>query len=163
MTTGPDQRTPTTLRRATDADATAVQDLVAAAYGPYTPLIGRTPLPMLTDYAVAVRQHDVWILEDDGSVVGVIELEARDGHLWVENVAILPAWQGNGLGRRLLGHAEDEARRLRLPEIRLLTNELYVANIAMYDRYGYRETHREPHRGTDLVYFAKHLGAEATV
>jgi hypothetical protein len=27
----------------------------------------------------------------------------------------------------------------------------------MYERYGYRETHREPHLGTDLVYFRKRL------
>jgi hypothetical protein len=27
----------------------------------------------------------------------------------------------------------------------------------MYERYGYRETHREPHLGTDLVYFRKDL------
>jgi hypothetical protein len=25
----------------------------------------------------------------------------------------------------------------------------------MYARYGYRETHREPHLGTDLVHFSK--------
>jgi len=151
-----------TLRRATDDDADAVRDLVAAAYEKYIPLIGRTPLPMLTDYAEAIRTHDVWVLDLSGQIVGVIELIARADHLWVDNVAIQPEWQGHGLGRRLLGHAESEASRLGPGELRLLTNERYLDNIAMYARYGYVETHREPHLGTDLVHFSKHLADAAS-
>jgi GNAT superfamily N-acetyltransferase len=147
------------LRPASLGDVPAITSLVAAAYGPYAPLIGRTPMPMLADYGDALRDHDIWVLESVGVIVGVIELVDRGDHLWIENVAIQPGWQGRGLGRRLLVHAEDEARRLGRGEVGLLTNERYVANIAMYTRYGYRETHREPHLGTDLVYFRKLLGA----
>lgn len=146
-----------TPRRAVEHDVDAIRDLVDAAYVGYTELIGRTPLPMLTDFAVTIATDDVWVLDTAGSIVGVIVLMARQDHLWLDNVAIVPAAQGRGLGRRLLGHAEDEARRLGLSEIRLLTNERYVDNIAMYTRHGYRETHREPYRGTDLVYFVKTL------
>ena len=146
-----------TLRRAGDSDAEAIRALVAAAYRDYEPLIGRTPIPMQTDYSVAVREHDVWILESSVEVIGVLELAVRDGYMWVENVAITPGRQGLGLGRRLLDHAEDVARRRDLGELRLLTNERYVRNIEMYTRYGYRETHREPYQGTDLVYFTKSL------
>lgn len=52
------------LRRADDNDVEAIRDLVNAAYEGYTPLIGRTPIPMLTDYAVAVRRHTVYVLDD---------------------------------------------------------------------------------------------------
>ena len=105
------------LRRAGDADAGAIAELVDAAYVGYTPLLGRTPFPMLADYADAVRSHDVWVLDDAGRIVGVIELVAHDDHLWIENVAIAPDRQGRGYGRRLLAFAEDEARRLGLPEM----------------------------------------------
>ena len=145
------------LRLAIDADAEAITELVAAAYRHYEPLIGRTPLPMLVHYADAVREHEVWVLELDGRLVGVIELDPRGDHLWVENVAIAPRWQGRGLGRLLLRHAEVEAARLGLREIGLLTNERYHDNIAMYARYGYRETQRVAHQGTDLVFFRKRL------
>ena len=147
------------LRRATYADAPAITALVAAAYRHYEPLIGRTPMPMLVHYADAVRKHEVWLLELADAPVGVIELEPRGDHLWVENVAIAPRWQGRGFGRLLLHHAEVEAARHGLREIGLLTNERYVDNIAMYTRYGYRETHRVPHQGTDLVFFRKQLRA----
>jgi GNAT superfamily N-acetyltransferase len=148
---------PPNLRRATTADVEAIRALVAAAYRGYIPLLGRTPTPMLSDVAAAVREHDVRVLDAGDRLVGVIELIARDDHLWVHNVAIAPDAQGRGLGRRLLAFAEDEARHLGLPAIALLTNERYLANIAMYERYGYRETHREPYRGTDLIHFRKTL------
>jgi ribosomal protein S18 acetylase RimI-like enzyme len=155
------------LRRAGDGDAAAIGRLVDAAYGAYGNLLGRTPLPMLADHAQAIRDHEAWVLAEGEAgppgagraVVGVIELVPREDHLWVENVAIDPAWQGRGLGRRLLQHAEAEARRHGLAEIRLLTNERYAANLAMYRRYGYVETHREPYQGTDLVHFQKALPA----
>ena len=147
------------LRLAIDTDAEAITELVAAAYRHYEPLIGRTPLPMLVHYADAVREHEVWVLELAGRLVGVIELSPRGDHLWVENVAVAPPWQGRGFGRLLLRHAEIEAARLGLREIGLLTNERYHDAIAMYTRYGYRETHRVPHQGTDLVFFRKQLRA----
>ncbi len=150
------------LRRAEDRDVDGIQAVVAAAYVGYTPLIGRTPIPMLTDYAAAVREHEVWVLTIDGVIVGVLELEPRDGHLWLENVAVEPAWQGRGLGRRLLDHAEAVAIREGFAEICLLTNERYADDIALYLRRGYRETHREPHLGTDLVFFRKRLEPLAT-
>jgi N-acetylglutamate synthase-like GNAT family acetyltransferase len=146
------------LRRATAADADAIQDLVTVAYQGYTALLGRTPKPMLADYRAAVRDHEVWVLVGaDGAIIGTIELVPQADHLWVENVAIRPDEQGRGLGRRLLQHAEAEAHVRDLPAIGLLTNERYTANLAMYQRYGYIETHREPYQGTDLVHFRKTL------
>jgi GNAT superfamily N-acetyltransferase len=156
----PDDPTPPaghSVRRATEADARAIARLVDAAYRDYTPLLGRTPMPMLTDFAVAVASHDVWVLESADGIAAVLELEDRRDHLWIDNVAVDPERQGLGLGRWLLDLAEREARRLSRTELGLLTNERYTANIAMYTRYGYRETHREPYRGTDLVYFRKRL------
>ena len=149
------------LRRATEADAPAITEIVAAAYRHDEPSIGRTPMPMLVHYADAARAHEVWVLELDGGLVGVIELQPRADHVWVENVAVAPRWQGRGFGRLLLRHAEVEAARHGLHEIGLLTNERYVDKIAMYTRYGYRATHRVPHQGTDLVFFRKQLRAGA--
>jgi N-acetylglutamate synthase-like GNAT family acetyltransferase len=152
-----DQQGQPALRRAGDTDVRPITELVADAYRHYEPLIGRTPLPMLIHYEDAVREHEIWVLEADGVLVGILELEPRADHLWIENVAVSPRWQGRGFGRRLLQHAEAEARRQGLDELGLLTNERYVDNIAMYTRYGYREHDRVPHQGTDLVYFRKRL------
>jgi N-acetylglutamate synthase-like GNAT family acetyltransferase len=146
-----------TLRRAGPGDATAIRAVVDAAYGPSVELLGRLPLPMAADHDLAVREHEVWVLDTDGMVIGVLELIAREDHLWVENVAIDPRHQGTGLGRRLLDHSEQRASELGLEEIRLATNERYLFNIAMYRRRGFRETHREPVQGTDVIHFRKVL------
>jgi len=116
---------------------------------------------MLVHYADAVREHEIWVLELDGGLVGILELQPRADQMWVENVAVAPRWQGRGFGRLLLRHAEAEAARHGLHEIGLLTNERYLDNIAMYTRHGYMETHRMPHQGTDLVFFRKQLRAGA--
>ena len=77
----------------------------------------------------------------------------------IENVAVDPRWQREGLGRRLMAFAEDEARRRSLATMLLYTNERMVENIALYTRLGYLETERRPSAAGDstIVYMAKRL------
>jgi ribosomal protein S18 acetylase RimI-like enzyme len=77
--------------------------------------------------------------------------------LLLENVAVLPTAQGRGIGSRLLALAEDQARGLRLCEIRLYTNEAMTENLAYYTRRGYAETHRAEQDGFRRVFFRKQL------
>lgn len=148
------------LRRATNEDAAAIAELVAAAYGHYVERIGRLPKPMRADQLAAVRDHLVWILADasTGELAGVLELIEASDHLFVENVAVGPQRQGRGLGRRLLDLAEHEARSRGFDEIRLETNERLVENLAIYAHRGYRETGRAPYLGTGVVQLTKTLG-----
>lgn len=149
---------PDTLRPATLADANAIRALTRAAYAKWVPVVGREPAPMTADYEAALHLHRFDLLEEAGELVALVETLAREDHLWVENVAVAPAWQGRGLGRRLLAHAEALARNAGLAELRLLTNAAFTANIALYERLGYAVTSREeyPGRGT-AVFLAKRL------
>ena len=83
--------------------------------------------------------------------------EPLAGYLLLENVAVLPAAQGRGIGGRLLGLAEQHARSLGLGEIRLYTNEAMTENLAYYRRHGYTETHRAGQDGFRRVFFRKLL------
>jgi ribosomal protein S18 acetylase RimI-like enzyme len=143
------------LRGATPADREPVQRLVEAAYGGYVGAIGRRPAPMDADYAALIAAGRVTVAERDGAVVGLLVLVPMDDHLLVENVAVDPAAQHSGLGRRLMARAEDEARALGLSELRLYTNELMTANVTWYPRLGYRETERRAESGFSRVFFAK--------
>jgi ribosomal protein S18 acetylase RimI-like enzyme len=145
------------LRGATPADREPIQRLVEAAYGGYVETIGRRPAPMDADYAAQIAAGRVTVAERDGAVVGLLVLVPLDDHLLVENVAVDPAAQHGGLGRRLMDRAEDEARALGLSELRLYTNELMTANVAWYPRLGYRETERRTESGFSRVFFAKRL------
>ncbi len=82
---------------------------------------------------------------------------AQAGHLLLENIAVLPAAQGQGIGSRLLALAENQARNLHLSEIQLYTNEAMTENLAYYPRHGYIETHRAEQDGFQRVFFRKRV------
>jgi N-acetylglutamate synthase-like GNAT family acetyltransferase len=123
------------------------------------PVIGRRPAPMDDDYAAICAAGEAWVLEADGAILGAIVLEAEPDHLWIDNVAVEPALKGRGLGRRLLAFAEEEAARLGLPELRLLTNARMASNITLYARLGYAEVERREENGFSRVYMAKRVAA----
>jgi len=145
------------LRRAAAVDVPAIRTIVDAAYGHYVERIGRPPKPMTADHAAAVRDHEVWVLDDGGETIAVLELIDSDDHLFIENLAVHPQYQGMGLGRRLLDHAESVARARGRPEVRLETNERFVENLAIYRARGFEEVGRRPVGGTAVVELRKRL------
>lgn len=99
---------------------------------------------MLADYELAVRTHKIELLEEDGCLLGLIEMVAEPDHLLIENLAVEPDQQGRGLGDTLLKHCENFARRSGFGEVRLYTNGAFADNLAFYARRGYVEFAREP-------------------
>jgi ribosomal protein S18 acetylase RimI-like enzyme len=137
-------------------DLPQVEAVVHAAYIDYVAINGKTPGPMLDDYAALIARSRVHVLDDDG-VVGVLVLLAEPGVMLLDNVAVDPSAQGKGYGRLLLAFAEDEARRAGFPCIRLYTQVIMTRNIHLYSRLGYRETHRREEKGLSRVYMQKQL------
>ena len=131
------------IRQATEGEGRRISDLVGAAYGKYIARIGRPPLPMLDDYPALIACGVVWVLVQGAEVVGVLVLREEGDHLLLENIAVEPRHQGQGFRSKLLDFVEEEARSRGLGEIRLYTNEAMVENIAIYEKWGYRETSRE--------------------
>ena len=145
------------LRPATPADAAAIRDIVQAAYGKWVPVIGREPLPMCADYDKAVAEHPFDLAVEDGDIVGMIETILADDHLWIENVCVAPHAQGRGIGRLLLELAELKAIEAGRPELRLLTNGAFEANVSLYKRHGYIVDREEPFMNGTTVYMTKRL------
>lgn len=146
-----------TVRTAGARDVPALVEVVRAAYTPYVEEIGVRPGPLRTDYAAAVRDHDVRVAERDGAVVGLLVLVRHDDHVLVENVAVHPSAQGTGVGSALLDLVEAVAREHGRPEVRLYTHRLMTRNLAWYAGRGYVETHRETQGGFDRVFMTKRL------
>jgi GNAT superfamily N-acetyltransferase len=146
------------------ADVPAIRTIVDAAYSKWIPLIGRKPMPMTADYAALVAAGNVWVLKDGAEVAGVLVLVDEPDHLLLENVCVAPDRQGQGLGLRLLAFTEAEAWRRGYSEVRLYTNVKFAANIALYRRHGYEETHRGVSEGApaqagfERVFMRKRLG-----
>jgi ribosomal protein S18 acetylase RimI-like enzyme len=148
-----------TFRRATLADAAAARSLTREAYAKWVPVIGREPKPMTTDFDAAIRDHRVDLLCEGERIVALIETVAEPEALLIENVAVSPAYQSRGLGRRLLAHAERLAAAMGYGEIRLYTNARFVDNVALYRRLGYAVTREEPFLGGRVTHMSKRFGA----
>ena len=144
-------------RPAKAADVDAISALVRAAYAKYVPRMETEPLPMTADYGKAVREEQVWVLEDGGEIVAVLGLVPGADHLLIENVAVAPEQQGRGLGRKLLAFAEKQALGQGLREMRLYTAEAMSENVTLYSRIGYRETERKTVSEIPRVYMSKRL------
>ena len=145
------------LRRAVPADARVVSECVSAAYAHWILRIGRKPWPMLQDYSMVIQSEHVVVAEADGEVAGVLVLaETSDGCL-IDNVAVFPSRKGQGIGRALLIHAEQEAKARGHKSIYLYTNEKMSENIAMYVKAGYAEYERRQEEGFHRVFLRKAL------
>ena len=143
------------IRPADAIDTDAVRALVRRAYAHYVIRLGREPGPMRDDYAQRIADGQVWVLEEAGELIGVVVLSERPESFLLQNVAVAPAGQGKGYGRRLITFAEQEAKRRGRDELQLYTHVLMVENIALYQHLDFREIGRIHEQGFDRVYLAK--------
>ncbi len=146
-----------TIREATAAEAPAVAALVDRAYARWVPVIGRKPLPMLDDYDARIAARQVFVLADR-EIAGILVIEDHPDHLYLDNIAVDPSRQGQGIGRLLLDFVDARARALGHRLLKLHTNVLMLSNQALYARHGWVETHRGTEQGINRVYMEKRLG-----
>ena len=127
------------------------------AYRHYVARIGLRPAPMDTDYDLAVARDEVWVAVIADGVAGFVVLRPDGDDLLLENVAVDPPFQGQGVGRTLLDLAEQRAGSLGLDGVRLYTHAMMTENQRLYEQRGYVETRRVHEVGLDRVHYRKEL------
>ena len=157
----PDRLGDYAVRPAREADAPALAACARAAYAKYVARNGLVPVPMRQDYAEVVRDWQVTVVERDGELVALLVAGPADEGFLLDNVAVAPAHQGVGLGRALLAHAEEEARRQGFDSIYLYAQEVMTENLALYRSIGYEEYARRVEHGLPRVYLRKRLAPGA--
>ncbi|HSZ38369.1 MAG TPA: GNAT family N-acetyltransferase [Trebonia sp.] len=148
---------PTGLRRATAGDLPAIRAIIDAAYAKYLTRMDKPPAPLFRDYSPSVADGTTWVVGSPARAV--LTLYPRPDHLYVENVAVDPGAQGQGLGRALMAFAEREAARRGLTRMALVTHEAMTENQAIYARLGYVETERQAEDGYRRIYMEKRLAS----
>lgn len=130
-----------TLRNATQADAPFVNDLTRQTM---TPLVRKTwesdeELERYFDKNRYIADSTK-IIELNGIDVGRVTLLWSDEEVYVDQIHLLPAWQGQGLGTRVLERIIVVARRLG----RAVRLQCLRANPAvhLYRRLGFEEYDR---------------------
>ncbi len=145
------------IRPAVATDVPAVAGIVHDAFAGFIPLIGQAPAPMLDDYRASVAQGAVWVLTEDDTIAGIAVLKFVDDHLLANPIAIAPARQRKGHGRRLLAFVEEEARRRGYGEIRLHVHMGMSRSIAFCKAQGYAECGQHERDGYVRVCLCKPL------
>ena len=87
-------------------------------------------------------------------MVGSVTARSVGDLLRIGRLAVVPDLQGRGIGTRLLEAVEA---RSDAAEAELYTGALSVANLRLYQRVGYVETHRVTLPAVELVYLRKTL------
>jgi len=125
-------------------DVDAVREVDAAAFGAWwRKLTGATEeLPLRTRTNVlALREKDpegCFVAEEDGRVVGLIFSRTWGGVGWFGSFAVLPAYQGRGIGKRLIAASLDYLRRDPGRLIGLETMPASAYNLGLYLRQGFQ-------------------------
>ncbi|WP_429130802.1 GNAT family N-acetyltransferase [Ensifer sp. 4252] len=146
------------MRPATVSDLPAVQDITAAAYAPYTALLGGPPLPVTEDYVPRIAREEVWLRDEGDAISALAAFERHADHLLIFSIAVAPSFQRQGRGIELLRFLDARAAEWGVAEVRLYTNARIARNIALYRAYGFQGTGRcpNPYRpGWTLVDMAK--------
>lgn len=143
------------IRSATAADVPAVKAVTDAAYTHYIERIGVVPVPMEADHAANVAAGKVFVT--GAPVIGLVVIEAREDHLFLDSIAVHPDAHGKGVGRRLLHFVDARARALGLPEVRLYTNAMMWENQKIYPKYGYELIERREDGPYDRIHYRKRL------
>ena len=137
------------LTQAKAGDEAALARLIESAFVKYVQALGRDwpgPYPWLPQ---AIGEGRVlWI--DGTKGCAVID---RDGDAFkIDQIAIDPAHQGRGTGRRAMTALEELATRAGFSRITLHTAQVHTNLVAFYSSLGYRVTDlRPPATGKDDV------------
>jgi GNAT superfamily N-acetyltransferase len=98
-----------------------------------------------------------WGVRRGGRLVAAVRLrDLADGTAELGRLVVAPDLQGRGLGSRLLADAEALLPAGTLA-VHLFTGDRSEANLRLYRRHGYVETHRTPAGGHELVHLVKRL------
>lgn len=145
------------MRQATGADLEPIHAVVQAAYAKYLSRMPKPPAPVLRDYRGPVEAGAVWVTGTP--ITGLISLTHVNDSLLIENIAVHPAAQGTGLGRRLMQFAEQQAADRDITRLTLYTHEMMTESQAIYAHLGYREVERRTEDGYRRIYMEKVLPA----
>lgn len=145
------------IRPAKVTDLDFIQSCAVAAYTKYIERIGKPPAPMVADFAEAVNNATVSVIESSGERVGYVVYYPVDSEMHLENVAVLPDYHGKGFGRALIAHVEESAKACAMNSVSLYTNEAMTENLQLYPSLGYSEYKRSTEAGFKRVFFNKLL------
>lgn len=108
-----------------------------------------------------LHSDDTMLLKENGQkIIGIVNISCRDSMMAsIDLLAVVPGYQGKGLGSTLLQASEDVARNHGKNMIELMTEQVKPENVAFYSKNGYKVTGFDPrgYEHSPSVKFSKDL------
>ncbi|MDK1383873.1 GNAT family N-acetyltransferase [Sinorhizobium sp. 8-89] len=129
------------------------EELLALILASFAYMDGRIDPPssahQLTPDALRRKAEDeiAFVALAERALVGCVFCKPEPDCLYIGKLAVAPWSQRKGAGRLLLAAAEEMARDLKLPALRLQTRIELSENHATFSAWGFVETGRSAHPG----------------
>ncbi|MGC0362057.1 GNAT superfamily N-acetyltransferase [Rhodococcus sp. 27YEA15] len=146
------------IARATVDDAAEILVLQRCCWVTEAVVNGSTDIPPLHEDLPTVRAwvqaSTVWTARLDHRLVGAVRGTSDDATWQIGRLMVAPDLAGNGLGRRLLEHVEQQAPA-HITRFALFTGSRSARNIRRYLRAGYDPLPKTDNDIPGVVYLAK--------
>ncbi len=138
------------FRTATLSEGKEVARIIGDAFTPYVRALGREwPAEGTPEYAerwkhfvAEIERGDVYVALDGERIVGATRTKPQEKDLYIDQIAVDPSQQGTGVGSWMLQRIDELARARGLGGLSLITAEMAVANIRLYERHGFEIVRR---------------------
>lgn len=145
-------------------DAEAIAAVIRAAFTPFESFYTAEAFAATTPNTEKIRARFdengvIWTALKSREMVGTVSVVREGARLYIRSMAVLPAAQGSGIGRRLLGTIENFAVENGFKELFLYTVPFLDAAIRLYEQSGFVRGELETERffGTPWFEMTKDL------
>jgi GNAT superfamily N-acetyltransferase len=151
------------IRKAVPDDSGTIAAVLLSAFTEYESLYTAEAFAATTpssDQILArLAEGPIWVALKNDAVVGTISAVPKREGLYLRGMAIAPAGQGEGIGRKLLEYAEALAIQRGCERLLLSTTPFLTRAIRLYEQNGYCRSDEGPHDlfGTPLFTMSKTL------
>ena len=139
------------FEKAKPGEEEILERLFRSAFNPYVRLLGgelgKDAYDWLPD---SIRTGCVWHVFEKDKMVGAIAIVPEKNSWSIDQVAVLPEWQGQGIGTGMLEKVEELARGRGVTKLTLDTARMMTDLIRLYKNLGFRIVNEgKPKHGKD--------------
>lgn len=152
------------IHTASLAHSEVIASILYQAFIEYKPLYTPEGFALTTPTARQIEdrwhQGTVWIAMIEDRIAGTVSAVPNGPSLHIRSMAVLPAYQGQGIARALLAYVEGYALQQGFETLDLETTPFLSTAIRLYGRFGFRKTSDSDLAGTPLFTMEKQISQQ---
>ena len=151
------------IRLAKKGEGSVIADLLYQSFNQYksfyTPAAFRATVVSARELEERICNEATWVASVNGAISATISLTPSPDSIFIRSLAVLPGARGLGLGKNLMAHAEEIARKRRVKLLELTSLAFLNEAMALYKSLGFVSYGMEEFHGLSLIKMMKKLEA----